>query len=435
MPMGTDIVMLSLPHPSQRQFSSNTQGYLPDLPPELLHIIFWYATRIPKVLERARREVSYIPFQDSRWKDTLITQIRARKEVWEVKTAISLVCKLWNIIVTEFLFEEITIGPYAPSLEMLDIFGRWVRRLELQPVETEHCSIRLVDILSRCPRLEILAKLSSADLDSPKFWSGFDDYKTPLLHCLRRVDWTSSHPDCGLEVCHASESAFMSIAARAPNLNHLSSSSTLLLGKLFDKNHEIPLSSLNVIRFPVACVDHLRLNPSSKPQCPMPRPFRVPCLTHVIIDNAIIHSLCHLPQLPRFPQVTVLELQDGVFLEATRLSILFHVFPKCEELAVPAGHAHVAKHESSRHTAKKYYTSMKRIRLFASPFGPLRSLNAWMKVHAHVLFTECFPAVDTVFLHGDWRFTVTAQLLQDLKSMLQERSCWLVYENGSPVAC
>ncbi|KAK0457808.1 uncharacterized protein EV420DRAFT_479289 [Desarmillaria tabescens] len=429
MLMDTDIVLHPIP---KRQLSSNTHGYLPDFPPELLHIIFWYATRTPRALERARREASYVPFQDSGWKYTLITQIRARKEDWEVKTAISLVCKTWNSIVTEFVFEEITIGPCAPSLEMLDMFGHWVRRLELQPVETENCSIRLIDILSRCPRLEILAKLSSADLDSPKFWSGFNDYEPPSLHCLRRVDWTSSHPDCGPEVCHASESAFMSIVAHAPNLNHLSSSSTLLLGKLFDKN-EVPLSPLNIIRFPVACVDHLRLNPSSEPLCPMPRPFRVPCLTHVIIDNAVIHSLCHLSQLPQFPQVAVLELQDGVFLEATRLSILFHVFPKCEELALPAGHAHIINHESSRHAAKKYYASIKRIRLFASPFGPLRSLNAWMKVHAHVLFTECFPAVDTVFLHGDWRFTVTAQLLRGLKSMLHERSCWLVYENGSPV--
>ncbi|KAK0434635.1 hypothetical protein EV421DRAFT_1330210 [Armillaria borealis] len=429
MPMDTDIDMLSLP---QQQFSSTTQGCLPDFPPELLHIIFWYATRTPKALERARREVSYIPFQDSGWNDTLEMQKRAGKEVWEVKTAISLVCKSWNIIVTEFLFEEITIGPRIPSLEMFNMFGRWVRRLDLQAIDTEHCSITLIDILSRCPRLEILAKLSSADFDSPNFWSEFNDYDAPL-RCLRRVDWTSSHPDCGLEVCRASESAFMSIAARAPNLNHLSSSSTPLLGKLFDKNHEIPLSSLNVIRFPVAYVDPLRLNPSSIPQCPLPLPFRVPCLTHVIIDNAIIHSLCHLSQLPQLPQVTVLELQDGVFLEATRLSILFHVFPNCEELAVPAGHAHVAQHGSSRHTAERYYTSIKRIRLFARPFGPLRSLNAWMKVHAHVLFTECFPAVDTVYLHGDWRFTVTAQLLRDLKSMLQDRSCWLLYENGSPV--
>ncbi|KAK0238600.1 hypothetical protein EDD85DRAFT_827448 [Armillaria nabsnona] len=426
MPMDTDIVMLSLP---QQQFSSYTQGCLPEFPPELLHIIFWYATRTPKALEGARREVSYIPFQDSGWKDTSET-IRARKEVWEVKTAISLVCKSWNTIVTEFLFEDITIGPRVPSLEILDLFGRWVRRLELQAIDTEHCSIRLVDILSRCPRLEILAKLSSADL--PKFWCGFNDCDTPL-RCLRRVDWTSSHSDCGLEVCRASESAFMSIVARAPNLNHLSSSSTPLLSKLFDNNHEISLSSLNVIRFPVAYVDHPWLSPNSIPQCPLPLPFRVPCLTHIIIDNAIIHSLCHLSQLPQLPQVTVLELQDGVFLEATRLSILFHVFPNCEELAVPAGHAHVAQHGSSRHAAERYYTSIKRIRLFASPFGPLRSLNAWMKVHAHVLFTECFPAVDTVYLHGDWRFTVTAQLLRDLKSMLQDRSCWLLYENGWPV--
>lgn len=165
----------------------------------------------------------------------------------------------------------------------------------------------------------------------------------------------------------------------------------------------------------------------------MPQPFRVPFLTYIIINSALIYSLCHLSQLPQFPQVTVLELQGAVFLEATRLSILFHVFPKCEELAVPAGHVHVAKHESSRHATKKYYTSIKRIHLFASPSGPLRSLNGLMKVHAHVLFTECFPAVDTVFLHGDWRFTVTAQLLRDLKPMLQERSCLLVYENGSPV--
>ncbi|KAK0488684.1 hypothetical protein IW261DRAFT_366429 [Armillaria novae-zelandiae] len=356
---------------------------------------------------------------------------RARKYAWEVKTAISLVCKSWNTIVTEFVFEEITIGPRVPSLEILDMFGRWVRRIELQAIDTEHCSIRLVDILSRCPRLEILAKLSSADFDSSNFWGGFSNYDTSLC-CLRRVDWTSSDPGCSLEACRASESAFMSIASRAPNLNHLSSS-TPLLNKLFDNNHEIPLLSLNAIRFPVAYVKNLRLSLSSMPQCPLPLPFHVPCLTHVIIDKTILHSLRHLSQLPQLPQVTMLELQDGVFLEATRLSILFHVFPNCEELAVPAGRVHVAKHGSSRHAADKYYSSIKRIRLFASPFGPLRSLNGWMKLHAHVLFTECFPAVDTVFLHGDWRFTITAQLLRDLKSMLQDRSCWLLYENGSPV--
>lgn len=424
--MDTDIAILSLP---QQQFST-TQGCLPDFPPELLHIIFWYATRSPKGLERARREFSYIPFQDYGCNDMLQT-VRAKKEVWEVKTAISLVCKSWNSIVTEFLFEDITIGPRVPSLEMLDLFGRWVRRVQLQAIDAEHCSVRLIDVLRRCPRLEILAKLSSADFDSPKFWGGFSSYDTSLCY-LRRVDWTSSHPNCGPEVCRASESAFMSIAVHSPNLNHLSSS-TPLLGKLFDNNNEIPLSSLNVIRFPVAYVDNPWLSASPLPQCPMPLPFRVPCLTHVIIDNAVIHSLCHLSQLPQLPQVIMLELQDGVFLEATRLSILFHVFPNCEELAVPAGHAHVAKHGSSRHAAEKYYTSIKRIRLFASPFGPLRNLNVWMKVHAHVLFTECFPAVDTVYLHGDWRFTVTEQLLRDLKSMLQDRSCWLLYENGSPV--
>ncbi len=80
--MDTDIVMLSLP---QQQFSSYTHGRLPDFPPELLHVIFWYATRTPKALERAHREVSYIPFQDSGWNDTSET-IRARKEVWEVSS-------------------------------------------------------------------------------------------------------------------------------------------------------------------------------------------------------------------------------------------------------------------------------------------------------------------------------------------------------------
>ncbi|KAK0497301.1 hypothetical protein EDD18DRAFT_1161528 [Armillaria luteobubalina] len=404
--MNNDIVMLSLP---QQQLSSYTQRCLPDLPPELLHIIFWYATRTPKALERARREVPYIPFQDSGSNGTSEIQ-RARKDAWEVKTAISLVCKAWNNIVTEFIFEEITIGPRVPSLERLDMFGRWVRRIELHPIDTEHCSVRLVDILSRCPRLEVLAKLSSADFDSPNFWGGFSDYGTSLC-CLRRVDWTSSDPACGLEI----------------------SSSPSLLGKVFDNDHEISLSSLKVIRFPAAYINTLRLSLSSIPRCPLPLPFRVPRLTHVIIDKSILRCLRHLSQLPQLPQVRVLELQDGVFLEAMRLSILFHVFPNCEELAVPAGHVHISKHGPSRHAAEKYYSSIKRIRLFASPFGPLRSLNGWMKLHAHVLFTECFPAVDTVFLHGDWRFTITAQLLRELKSILQDRSCWLLYENGSPV--
>ncbi len=75
------------------------------LPPELLQIIFWYATGLPRGLERSLWETTYVPFLDSGWNDSEYDKrrTRERRAVWQVRGPLYcfLTCKLTRVNIGE----------------------------------------------------------------------------------------------------------------------------------------------------------------------------------------------------------------------------------------------------------------------------------------------------------------------------------------------
>ncbi|KIY68371.1 hypothetical protein CYLTODRAFT_489844 [Cylindrobasidium torrendii FP15055 ss-10] len=373
------------------------------LPPELLQIIFAYATSLPYGYEQSLWNISYTAFQDSGWSRQTSTRDRERFQVWQIKSTLSLVCKSWYALALEFLLEELRVGPYLPHPEVLATHGHWIHRLEILP--SAPSDVRMIDILRMCPHIQIISK-PSGDVVDGQFWDGLQDLAPGSLPYLRRLDWgTDSTTQFG------SRQAFAALVAAAPNLYHLNSS-LCVHPELCPPSSS--LLNLRVLRFP----------PQSEVLNSIAMPITLPLAewtSHVVVSPGFVGSMSRLVNGTTFPHVYCVELQDGTDLVAGPLAQLQRLFPRCTELAFSPYHV------GRVNLGGQKFSFVKRLRLYANPNGLLVDLTPWIKYNYDELM-DGFPALEEVVMHGDWRFVLSSTVMDSLADDLGKRSCRLVAE-------
>ncbi len=280
-----------------------------------------------------------------------------------------------------------------------------MRRIELLP--TPGPVARLVDVLRLCPRVTILSKPYSIDGYSTTFWSGINELRPESLQYLTRIDWVADTSDPHGVVEHA----LRMLLVVAPNVRHLAATSILQ-----PDPHNIlhTLYSLESLRLPVRTMGEFLTLGSRVPFAPN--------LKHIVVNGAFLQSMRFFTDLTSFSRVECVEFQDGVSFNSSTLSLMCRMFPRCNDLAMPAGA--VTFGLAVGETQKQ----IRRIRLYANPCGVLRDLTSWMKNYYEPL-VNAFPAVEEVVLHGDWRFTLTANVMETLKEDLFNRSCACIFQD------
>lgn len=192
--------------------------YRPLAPAEVWRIIFRLATA-----SALQHDVSHTPFQSLDMGESTASL----EETSRLKTCLSItgVCRLWRLVVAEFLYEDVRIMDHSGLKNLIyglqrsaiedgrGGFGRYIRRLEMPmrprhfrqpelplspfaipPLPPPSSALRLSDLLRYCPRLEIFCRpclrLDSQDI---YFWAGLIatplEGDIPLLPRLRRLEW------------------------------------------------------------------------------------------------------------------------------------------------------------------------------------------------------------------------------------------------------
>ncbi|KAF9052190.1 hypothetical protein BDZ89DRAFT_1056534 [Hymenopellis radicata] len=354
------------------------------LPPELLQIIFWYATGLPRGLERSLWETTYVPFQDSGWNDSYEKRrTRERRAVWQVKNTVSLVSRQWYALAIEFLLEEIRIGPNFPSWDALAKYGHWVRRIELLP--TPGPVTRLVDVLRHCPRVTVLSKPCSIDGYPNNFWSGINELGPDSLQHLTRIDWAADTSDPHGIV----EQALRMLLVVAPNVRHLAATSILQP----DPHNMIQtLGSLQTLRLPVRAMGEFLTLGSRVPYSPN--------LRHIVVNGAFLQSMRFLHRLVEL-------LPSGVRRAPGWCYVQFF------DTVVNVSNVSACGRDAEADQA------------YSVVCEPVWGVEGSHVVDEELLRTsrKCVSSGEEVVLHGDWRFTLTANVMETLKEDLFNRSC------------
>jgi len=365
------------------------------------------------------------------------------EKAFEVKRTLVLVCKDWQALAIEFLYEDIRIRHGARGLvEALSRsarvmgsagYGYWVRRIELPPTRRRIVNddptnpIRLIDILKFCPRVEILVKQPSLDDDDDvQFWEGIastgamqTDRITQSLTSLKRLDWVVFDPSVTFRlnpaITQTLDTRLSGIIFRSPNLEYFSLSSSSDAFQDFDRDtYPTPFPSLTTLRLE-------RLTPWSVKL----RTQDMPKLTNVIANP--VNMYCRLstacPFMDAFGRhIRVIELADneGPYTFSSETAQEF--FRRCSNLQELSLHA-------GRHTfllIKLHHPSVKCIRILRRYH---QSHDLLERQHT-AIFSGVFPALERVVLHGEWGSSVDSVQFREFRHALLNKGCALEYEEG-----
>ncbi|KAJ6475115.1 hypothetical protein C8R47DRAFT_1293716 [Mycena vitilis] len=418
----------------------------PVVPEELWRLIFGLAAH-----SSLSHDVGYGHFQSLR--DISQTTTRLDEDARRLRTCLSItgVCKLWRLLVAEYMYEDVRIkgaaslkslvsGLQRSALEdVLGGFGRYIRRLEipmrhtqssqpnihLSPFEMAPSSspgFHLGDLIRLCPRLEIFCRpYLRLDSEGMNFWASLIntplETDVPLLPRLRRLEWYESDLDTHFHGNHTAE-RLSELMIHAPALEYLyiSSDRRDALSRL-PSCPRLQTLRINRSHHHSKHVHNLRI-----PHAP-----ELPNLTHLIL-HAMLPSplLAFLAATGERVRTLEFAFAPQLVFSATQMQRLLSRCPALEELAFCVGAPEITAPAAFAHH------TLRRVRLKLSPdeWYPYKHV---LQTQFGVLAGEAFPALQEVVLHDVTRSLVRREVGPALLGVLLRRGFKVVYDDGEVV--
>ncbi|KAL1757334.1 hypothetical protein FB107DRAFT_209569 [Schizophyllum commune] len=243
------------------------------LPPELWLEIFDWCFSSPTCQDVSSDE--YTPFQ------------ALHDDRMHVRTtaAVSLVCRQWRALTVAILYRDVHILP-SSAHALRDAlcgsacggpegYGQWVRRVVLPYTSTitrSSAPLQAVEILKRCPRVEVLVRPRYATSGPIGF--EFEADMVPF-HTLRRLDWwgnSEAERSGGLN-------SLGNVLAHAPGLRYLFIGGIMGLSPAGMQPPELVLPNLVTLRLNV--INGLLMNK-------LCTRWSLPELRHLVLDSPLV---------------------------------------------------------------------------------------------------------------------------------------------------
>lgn len=418
-------------------------------PNEIWRAIFRLATVSPV---RCGPELDYAPFQGPRDEDDAIPGLYS-----SLQTCLSIfsVCRLWNSLGAEFLYENVRIVNFrgveglVEGLERsaaqgeLGGLGRHIRRLELPARRTafrgfeqyppSYLPFRLVTpnhglldrLFTHCRNLEILIRRPCHRLDAEEihFWgtiiSAPHESDQPLLPSLRLVDWQESDLDIRF-YSSANSRRLSDIIQKSPNIRHLSVAS--------DRSDVLSRLSLG------PSVQTLRVTQSvtrsrNLRDMKLTDMSRISNLTNLVLQASLMRSAPVLSFLTTVGwQLHTLEFAFApqIIISSNQMYRLLSRCPNLQELAYHLGAPELSPLATFQHSSIKRV----RIRIDSEEYYPYKHIVC---TQFDVLAGPSFPALQTVILHDEFKSFVRRTSAPSLLKSLAQRGCSVLYADGSEV--
>ncbi|KAJ7605170.1 hypothetical protein FB45DRAFT_524643 [Roridomyces roridus] len=437
------------------------------VPPELWRLVFsQFATTTTTTTHDAVDHVPFEPPQEMRETSAYIERVARCRETC---VALTRVCRLWRLIVAEFLYADVRIanvwslhslmrGLERSRADGLGGFGRHVRRLELPRLQMNGSSsrraamtnrpsaptIHLADVFRYTPRLEVFVRPPlHLDEEDMHFWASLiaaplGSARGHLLPNLRRLEWHETELDNRIYGSRNTARLF-ELIANAPALSYffLSSDHPEILSTLG------LFPSLRTLRVARA---HYHSHSNKIPTGPAPLAF--PRLRTLILQSALPSAL--LPWLsavgPRLHTIELAFAPQVVFSSGQMQRILSRC-PALVELAFHLGAPEISALPPSpapptsasgfgRQGTNQFTThpTLRRLRLRLSP-------EEWYP-YKHVLRSQfaiiegpSFPCLREIVLHDETRSLVRREAGPPFLRAMMRRGCVVQYEGGESVIC
>lgn len=333
---------------------------------------------------------TYVPFQPTPISDTSDSTTR-------VKSALSLVCRQWKHLSTEFLYQDLKL-PQGALHALKNVFdqgadvGIWVRRVVLpySSTVTKSCNAVLpsVEILRSCANLETLVRprwAVSEDLDF-----SFDAEHLSFLS-LRRLDWWLHD---GAERTGGINS-LGSVLLNAPNLQYLSVGGVVGCSRIRMNPESEPLC--------LRKLQTLRLHTGNDLFLRQVRSWALPALIRVVLDSPMIGrgldgiweafgSQIQLAEFGRHVQFMLNDVITPCILACPNLTeVNYHLF-----FTAPP-------------EIRNPHESIATVGLHAAVNMLLRDegeLCSHLEQHFEILKSS-LPALRNVVLYGEWRVIIS----------------------------
>ncbi|KAF7432562.1 hypothetical protein PC9H_004503 [Pleurotus ostreatus] len=389
--------------------SSRRRRHVPNLEPELWLEIFRYATASPILAEIS--DYGYRPFDAVLWEERNWFE---HEVSLFTKRSISTVCKYWNLLVAEFLFEDLHVrrgtNALKRALNSPTYYsssgcgkGRWVKRVELCSSLGDFDPFRpsvLVEILRSCPRAQTLVRKFSPGGGDPLSRCRGLENDFPMLYSLRRIDWWFPSGRTPGE----SLGFLTDVLHHSPELRYLS------LGNYVSKPSGVRMLSTDRVSLPQLSV--LRLESIHPQLLSFVRQWHLPKLTHLVLDPSALagqFSVLHIIG----SRILSLELMHHpAFMEKDYISHILYECPNLQELNY---HVDITQPmDTHMKTSVTSHASLQRIRIhLSSGSGSTanrhfrrrldgRSLADHIYRHFMMISVLDAPRLEQVSLIGQW---------------------------------
>ncbi|KAF9469752.1 hypothetical protein BDZ94DRAFT_1151313 [Collybia nuda] len=368
------------------------------LPPEIWLSILRWATISD--MGHSYFTASYSPFQP--------TTNDAQDSVLAVKTTLTLVCREWKYLMTEFLYEDLKLLRGASALKNIlyqnNDYGKWVRRVVLPYSSTVTSPGKpppSIDILRVCQNLEILVRPRLVTSDFLQFQ--FDAEEIPITS-LRRLDWWH-HGEADRT---GGINSLGCVLQSSPKLEYLS------IGGVIGNNRirmdgPICLHSLQTLRLQGSngLLLHFILTQWS-----------LPILAHIVLDSPPFSDGLEKLWGKFSPQLRTIEFGKHVrFLMNDFLASCLRDCPNLTEI-------NYYLFFTSFPALDNTHTSLVTIGLHASVNPMLQdgeSVCAHIEQHFERLTKIGFPSLKKIVLYGEWRGIIAHPRLASMWKRLYEQ--------------
>ncbi|CAL1705143.1 unnamed protein product [Somion occarium] len=377
----------------------------PRLPTELWLEIFRWATLTPST--EYYNTTTYQPFQ------AILTD--ARDESLAVKNALSRVCRMWNQLTKDLLYEDLcipnkeSIGKIRELLHGDPVLSRTVQRIYLpyssSVTEAKATYVADVNVIIReCSDLRTLVRplsYKNALYASP---FEFAAEACPPLPTLKRLDWWH-HNEASRT---GGINSLMDVLRAAPNVEYLSLGGQLWLSFLDCPSIELPmLTTLRLRRVNILFVQQI---------CK----WSLPSLRTVIVDTIITHY----PLLDLFwetfgAQLRTVELGRSLkFLtDETAIHNVLTGCPNLEELN------YYVQFTQKPYPPREPHASLAVVGLNCQ--RPDMPVNFWLHLEDHfrAWSHSSYPALKQIVLYDSPKTELDERPLQDATYTVRGRGC------------
>ncbi|KAF7333406.1 hypothetical protein MVEN_02356400 [Mycena venus] len=376
----------------------NPEGQAGLLPAEIWLYIHRLATSDTSPLALCHAgQFQYVPITDP---------LKDVEHFWRDTYSFVLVCRLWNSLATELLYENIRVD------EKCDILctslrrpghGDLVRSVRLSPTRLD----RNCAILALCPRVQVIVKPDATREDVTRFcnlnwdidtalWLPFHSWKMPFQF-LKQIYWAETALDSTL---------LRSLIRVAPHLQYLFMSSSTVLATDSETRAFPPIAHLRRLTL----VSASEILAASILKADLHNLTRLNCSP----------SLFAIADVPVFASLRMLELFGSRSI--IPFKVIFLRCPRLWELCYDVWNS------LSSPEPEHSFPPLSCIRLHSA----VTVVRDWSSIQSHFgLFVSAdFPKIQRLVLHGSWYRVVDNTLFTPFLNDLRAQGCQVEFPEG-----